>query len=219
MPVANPYACRMPAEDVERIERRRKVLRVVLLWGLLGVMLLAAMAFSQSVRGEGEAMLADEPSVFGPLSARLPAGWAVNEIPLAEGGLELRATDPTNLMRSASVRLVPSRRWADAGTLIEANYESERLLVNNTPAESEVIDHPRDAQIGPYDGAIATVAIVVPAMDWMAVMYVRVVAAPVSDDWAVFVEVERAGEWAGEDAQLVRAIARTVRIGTVPQVE
>lgn len=209
----------MPAEDVERIERRRKVLRVVLLWGLLGIMLLAAMAFSQSVRGEGEALLAEEPIVVGPLAARLPAGWPVEVFRSLNGGVELRAVDPNDPLRSASVKLTPTRRWADAGALIEATYESQRILVNGTPAESEVIDHPRRAKVGPLEGAIATVAVALPAMDWAVVMYIRVVAAQVEEDWAVFVEVERAGEWAGEDAQLARAIANTVRIGGVPRIE
>src|SRR5687767_790381 len=159
----------------EQIQQaRRSQLRALVVWGMLGLMVAAALGVQAGVRAAGRVALS-EPIEAGPLVARVPLGWDVS--------------------RDRS----PARIWArsqEQGQALLLEISIRRLPPYDSPADylaamagEGAMEAPRRISVGGRNGAMVVYgkAVFMPALGMAQGVTATVAAVPLDEQTVLHV--------------------------------
>ena len=173
--------------------------RALVAWGMLGLMVAAALGVKAGVRAAGRIELG-EPIEAGPLAAQVPRAWDVSR------------------------DRMPARIWArseDEGEALLLEISIRTATTYDSPADylaaiagEAALEAPRRIRVGGRTGAVVVYgkAVFLPALGVAQGVTATVVAVPLDGQSVLHVELERFGDWNPADATVVQQVAETVRV-------
>ncbi len=186
-------------------------------------MLLLALLYGSAARQSAQDRLIDQPVRLGPIGVRLPRGWTAQAFNIEDGLTVVAVSDPQSgdasevAVAAVSLIALPRSTQADV-TLGETVAMRTSLLAASGDVRPRmvVVDPPRRATVADEPGIVATYGYTLGASGLLGTLrggdvdtYKTVAAArvPELEDLVLVVEVERFGEWDGQDVLLAKAIA------------
>jgi hypothetical protein len=194
-----------PRADADPATKRLLVL-VGILFVTLGLVLFYAVLVERSVVSQ----LSDEPIVVEGLSVRVPESWERDRqyaYPIV-----LRSDDAEMI-----IARLPGGEAASASSVLQLASQSE-VSLDLDGTRVVTIDGARPATIGGESGLIATFGYalrgggIMGTMRTPILLYRTVVAGVAEDGSLLMVYIQRSGDWDGRDAQIVRAVAETMKV-------
>ena len=190
-----------PPQELEQSRRARW--RAAVLWGLLGVLVVAALGVQAAVTRAAQVPLTP-PIRVGPLTAQVPRGWT-SSAELGPPQIRARVDDSAGGgTRLLTVTLRRTRQpLASPTEFLAVHYEG-----------AQAYDAPRRATVAGRDGVVVGFAASVgfPGLGLSRSAFVTAAVAQVDPRTFVHVEHRRFDEPDGRDAVLVKQVARTVAL-------
>jgi hypothetical protein len=188
-----------PPQEIEQKRQYRR--RAIVVWGIFGLLVMAALGVSAGVRRAGRVPL-DEPIAAGELSARVPAGWDVS-----------RDLKPPRIVARGEAE---GRALVLSVVLRRADEPISGLQYAAMISGGEVLDEPRRVKLGAGQGHLIVYEKRFLAGERLIggpVIATAVVGSVgVEGEGILHVELERFGAWDPSDAVLVQQVAESVRV-------